>query len=1553
MDIVNCFSHLQLRLLGEEWVQQVWDSDFAEFDELPNEYEEFVMENDVVNALEMIVKLLRVSVGRNDEFLDSAGPSEDSITVSWELLVENKVEHRHLISLLGYFIANGQDKPEDMKAMELCFKSCSLYFLLLTIPGCDAFFVFQPSIYEKGLKTLNVCSKLNETKPSKPPRGRKKTNNEDDDEAGEGDEEGNDVSFLSLTVQAKMNIRKNLNVILKDMSLMMKKYPLKTEDTLEKTLTQLISHTRLVSNVQTFDFDTFKINGDISSIVSNSYNLLKALCSPLHGKTEGTVKLILYHLLPNILMAGDFVRDITMGNLNLIRLQTEKFVLHLLKSLVEESYQGICLFVQHLCARVTDRADFRLKVSQSIVSLLKALPSEPYFNTIKWVLRFAHDVKASHRLFAVEVISKLLYEEERPNDIPGRDSLTPHRVSPEREEDNEDVAEELDPVMNNSQQQERDVASHKYLLGVLFSRCHDQSGTVRTKALSTLTDCLQSNNKLIVELMKEIFVIPYEDNDLIQNDSIVERGFLNTKIFLDSLDKPQHLQADPLPGGKAVVKEMLKLVEDDKVFVRKSAFSFLENVIKLNRKWLTDKLLKVMCDHVRDPALLIKKQLIQSLTDLVLKYPDDAHLAKYYIEAVLPQISHPEVKVQEKVLESLENTILHKLVPFKNLGSEASYLPWKLFEVIIDLKKKKFFQIVCSLWAKDKTFPKNLISLIQTHIETQHNVAAWLFLSCVAPYIPLKDPNFVVDYYRENLTNSEKTTRYAVVKALDVLGTAWKYLPKGQQDSICTELLLSVEHMRLSTTLIGPVLDVVLLITLGQASSVKEGQESVMVWSKRILEKTEEYFQQHSPCRNDNTRVNMEEFMRNLVTLGDVSQLCPGKVPINVAIILTGILFPEKLHDPVKWSVPGLQALTVVTLGKMCLQNETLAKRIIPALGLLLAESKHEAVKVNVIYTLSDMCIRFTAIVEPLLPEMCVCLKDSNDIVRHHTVTVFVRLLQQDFLKLRGALLFHMMSMLVDPMQNIAQLANYFMTQCVVTRNKSIMYQNIVESIFYYNKYENHPVYSKVKLSAQEAHLFNLAGAENEAKRQTLYRFMCEHMSDEHRMQAVHKICVDILGGVSNETVSLDEKGESVLHDAFFVLSCEEICLHSLRTQSEEEPATDDAERVTAAVNTAKKNIISQCVKKQVVEIIIPIIVQLKGKLQAIMSPLLTNLMSYLRGLLKDYKNEIEEIFAEDKTMAEEILFDMKRFEEEEKNRAQSQDSDEEDGGEVDHMRPLLVELATNHLRKSIRHGDPQNSTQTQGTGSPGTNDPASTMVSDGKSSTNNSPSETKESSESPQTESNSQLVESPPENEHPSGRTRRCSTTRSNVDSIRSRSCTPTKRSASRNLQNHSHGEPNDASPVGEASSTPVSSPNKSVTGSETSRRQSSRQMSTDSNLETPASENNARARSRTPNRQNATRDSQKRSFDEALLNCDTSFRNSDTPTTSSRSRTTSGSESSRRRSCRSMSTDSNPESSSTLTHVKTEQVNGTDAVNGESRKPKQRNKRIASRRTTGESSP
>jgi hypothetical protein len=83
-------------------------------------------------------------------------------------------------------------------------------------------------------------------------------------------------------------------------------------------------------------------------------------------------------------------------------------------------------------------------------------------------------------------------------------------------------------------------------------------------------------------------------------------------------------------------------------------------------------------------------------------------------------------------------------------------------------------------------------------------------------------------------------------------------------------------------------------------------------------------------------------------------------------------------------------------------------------------------------------------------------------------------------------------------------------------------------------------------------------------------------------------------------------------------------------------------------------SIFFQAVKKNMIENIIPIVIAMKHKLEKAKSPLLNDLMTCLRELMKDYKNEVKDMLAADKQLATEIEYDLKKWEEEQKKLEES-----------------------------------------------------------------------------------------------------------------------------------------------------------------------------------------------------------------------------------------------------------------------------------------------------------
>jgi condensin-2 complex subunit D3 len=128
---------------------------------------------------------------------------------------------------------------------------------------------------------------------------------------------------------------------------------------------------------------------------------------------------------------------------------------------------------------------------------------------------------------------------------------------------------------------------------------------------------------------------------------------------------------------------------------------------------------------------------------------------------------------------------------------------------------------------------------------------------------------------------------------------------------------------------------------------------------------------------------------------------------------------------------------------------------------------------------------------------------------------------------------------------------------------------------------------------------------------------------------------------------------------------------------------------------SAKLNLITsklhlQISRKIAVENTIPIVIRLKHLLESRHSPLLRNLMLFLRDLVRDFRVEMDDVTAGDRQLARELEFDLRRLKETEARLERSMaDKDEgsSDGnvaGEAEeNVPPQAAAAVRTPLRKS------------------------------------------------------------------------------------------------------------------------------------------------------------------------------------------------------------------------------------------------------------------------------
>lgn len=304
---------------------------------------------------------------------------------------------------------------------------------------------------------------------------------------------------------------------------------------------------------------------------------------------------------------------------------------------------------------------------------------EFFLGTIRWFLLLAHTEQAFQRLFSMEILSLLLHH--------GRmDFLT---------------------------------------FAVIFSQCSDSSATVRAKALSILGECIESNDRFIVEIFDLIFSEEADRSEDAEDEEI---------DILELLQGEEPISVTPalLPKASAIMNLLKERAVDEKVHVRKNTLQLLLSVTRRHSRYLNQDLLRLLGNACRDVAMLIRRHMAQVLTELMYEHPENEAVQRVWARSVLPLVLDGETRVQEKALECADQLILTSLT-----GAESER-GWSLLDVVIELGLDIYLSKAVEMWSRQKQIPAQLLRTLLSNTE-QRSRAAMTLIAIFARHASIND----------------------------------------------------------------------------------------------------------------------------------------------------------------------------------------------------------------------------------------------------------------------------------------------------------------------------------------------------------------------------------------------------------------------------------------------------------------------------------------------------------------------------------------------------------------------------------------------------------------------------------------------------------------------------------------------------------------------------------------------------------------------------------------------------------------------------------------------
>lgn len=1255
------FGELPFDLVEETWINAAWDNRYTDIS-LPDvdlleavEGNSHALLDALATACDVCQKWSRFAGN------DADVGEEDGDDKLWRTLMDNGVHYKALLGLVYLGIGQGNSSGATLVKKKIALRFSKLYFNLVLVPGSSAYRIFQESLFQSAIQCFRLPSKnLNgdgtgsrNSSQSGGTRGGGRGRRKQSATATAVDDcdPNESVAVESETISESMLLEfmTCMTDSLKDLVWALQTFSLRSycevTDFLIQHLCELAQLDIPGADVRFNVVLEQQFRGcHYRQLTSYAYCALKLLCLPQHGEPADNFRTITKSLMPHILMlAAGNAQTVTRPFTN-IRDNAVAFICHVMQTCddsLKDGFQDVAITLIHNVAfHAVDRTDFRLKTTHAVLMIMGELTEERFKRVVQWFIKLTMVPLANRRIFALEMILALIWDE---------------RVADKRSD----------------------------LLLAAMKRCNDKAATVKTKALSVLASVTNEQPDLWTPLLK------------VSNP--VEQG-----------DEGEGEQVAVEDDRLSQLMEVLKYrAEDSKVNVRKAALSLLQNVLCASGDFIKEEYVEILKESCLDLGLLVRKQALQALTKCLRAHPEEELLLRLWLEGALPLVLDAETSVMEKAVEAVEELILGPLCLLAP-GPDAD-LAWRLLAQVSEgpfREHHKYLQQAVLQLNRAEKLRSNQLNVLKTYVGGPNNASVWLLLSKISLCCDLGQGNFAFSYWKQQWedqpegSTSVRASNATINHVLIVLKKVSRHLPSNALRDLIADLEQRLSQLSLPVEVIAHAVDCLHCLRRNVHQGRPElGERAVEVWCKQMLDKCQTFLSEAlMGTKGEDSTLMEEQLVRHLVLLGEASQPAPRAVSSQLQELVQACMTssggrehasepvcredaamsePDAENNEIKEKKPSrrsrarlpgggksclqttrrVRAHAVIVMGMLCIQNEMLAKTVVPTMGNSLLSSQDPMMRANLIVALTDMCKRYAVLVDPYLPVVTRCIKDSVPAIRSLVLTCLLQLLQQDFVKLHGRLFYRLLSALTDESREIRELAEFGLVDCVIKRNAHVFYHRFVECLCYFNSYRGCSGQASqenvVEITERDRRLFSLEGEGRRDQRMALYRFMLLNMPDEDRFKLTLALTQSVLVPCADETNTgpgMEEECPELLHDTLWVLCSEEIKLQTIAAAAEDAATEEDPAQ--ALLHTTRKTILSTVVRVNLVENVIPVVIALKNKLEAARSPLLRSLLMFLREIMRDYKAEVKDMLSADKKLASEVAYDLRRLEREEEEEA-------------------------------------------------------------------------------------------------------------------------------------------------------------------------------------------------------------------------------------------------------------------------------------------------------------
>lgn len=1195
-DVMSVLSRLQLPIISEDYIEKVTISQYSCY-AFPETYETIVMPDIDFPSI----------INESCELLNMYLQQPPSMHILWDQFVSDDgccINPKTLSCLLNCYIQSGIKNLEDFIIRKNGMSAIRLFFLASTFTDSKNIGFYHINILSKCAELISLCIDLLRSPSS--------IMNSD----------------IQLNKDEKIDLMADLLSIIRDIRVIVKRFNFCDEiNSLDLIIDIMVDVTRLERNSGNILEQVPTERLSCGSLAFNAYSVLTDMFNDKCGSTFVVSQKLMFCLISGLLVDQQHDMQLTNKQFNVIRDHHLSFIRKLLKNLGASFEYTLEVLLQHLLHRGPDRSELKPRQFQIILEVWRLCPNNVRIKIKHYLFRLVYAIDSKLRIVALEVLFKLLAE--------------PEEIEPDNPQ--------LLPYMP--------ATKHDFMLAIIISRLTDPLLTVRAKAISLfmILTAAQTATAYQSTLANRVLIDPYLDLKRLNETQFCQRDFFDFHQYVDNnmknFDTTSISSLNIYPGVKTILWVLNIHSRNERAYVRRMSLSLLCNLLLINPDLLEPYYLSLLMVSCSDAAITIRKVVISGLTDLLLKYPDNYDVLKYWFNGLIYLVGDRDKKIQELTVECMDRVILKHIKPYSpkliDDNDSLDYLPWRVLNHVFTEDVGLYMQGLCEKWHNYGFLTNVLIKDIMTYVNSSNH--DWTFHSLyllqlisqqtvitnMSPIIKYVDNHWDTWFSCDDLFDHNVLTTAQMM--IDILYLNNKSLDKTTSKQLFDKIKYLLFNFKVPVRLISKSLD---LYSVLFPDDFDKLDTSLKNFFQIILKSIE------VSMNSDNIHTKIQ----HIYTLGDVGLIQYLKIKKNLQQFLLSFLCINN-----KKVSPAFKAVVILTVGKLSLVDDYLAKDAIFYFGETLKDTCHSSLKVNTLIVLADLCLCSTNLVEQVIPEMCVCLKDTSLSVKQVSLKLLIGLILEDYIKLRAVAFFALLCMLEDPNCYVRQETSSFIINYLLVKNKNIMERKLVEVVFHFNGYTGRHL-SGLKNCFNTSELkayFSMEGNSKKASRHCVYRFMLTHMLDESKIKLVIKMftvfdqLIHDVDCVKREEFT--NRTIQVIKDSFWILKSREMILSSgkLRdTNNEDDPAS--LEKVT---DIAKKEVFITTQKTMMTNYIVPSVLKLLDDLEQNkngLAILINDLRSYVSLLISNkssIKNEIIKLLSiHNEELVSEILLDNKQM---------------------------------------------------------------------------------------------------------------------------------------------------------------------------------------------------------------------------------------------------------------------------------------------------------------------